>query len=170
MSAGEPHRAALSLREGVLRAKANRRSQLAWVGHLESALLEASEGKVDQASATILSINQEMATPPPPIVADRILALRGRLLRVAGSAEHSLRLTTEVASRSPHVAVERTAAALELGQLDQARKFLEDLPSVPPSTEPMILIQRLLLLAWLAACEDSPDRGPGAGDRSDDRR
>jgi LuxR family maltose regulon positive regulatory protein len=154
---GEPHRAALSLREGVLRAEANRRSQLAWVGHLELALLEASDGKIDRASATILSINQEMAAPPPPIVADRILALRGRLLRLAGSAEQSLRLTTEVASRSPHVVVERTAAALELGQLDLARKFLEELPSVPPSREPMIRVQRLLLLAWLAACEDFPD-------------
>ena len=61
---------------GVLRAEANRRSQLVWVGRLESALLEASDGKIDQASATILSINQEMAAPPPPIVADRILALR----------------------------------------------------------------------------------------------
>ena len=154
---GEPHRAALSLREGALRAEANRRSQLAWVGHLELALLEASEGKVDRASATILSASQEMAAPPPPIVADRIMALRGRLLRVAGSAEQSLRLTTEVASRSSHVVVERTAAALELGQLDQARKFLQDLPSVFSSTEPMIQIQRLLLMAWLAACEDSPE-------------
>jgi LuxR family transcriptional regulator, maltose regulon positive regulatory protein len=154
---GEPHRAALSLREGVQRAEANRRSQLVWVGHLESALLEASDGKMDRASATLLSINQEMAAPPPPIVADRILALRGRLLRVAGSPEQSLRMTTEAASRSPHVVVERTAAALELGQLDLARKFLEDLPSVPPSTQPMLLVQRLLLLAWLASCEDAPD-------------
>lgn len=154
---GEPHRAALSLREGALRAEANRRSQLSWIGHLESALLEASEGKVDQAAATILSINKEMATPPPPIVADRLLALQGRLLRVAGSAEQSLRLTTEAASHSPHLVVERTAAALALGQLDRARKFLEELPSLPPSTEPMLVVQRLLLLAWLAACEDSSD-------------
>ena len=144
-------------REGALRAEANRRSQLAWVGHLELALLEASDGKIEQAGATILSINKEVATPPPPIVADRLLALQGRLLRVSGSAEQSLRLTTEAPSCSPHLAVERTAAALELGQLDRARKFLEDLPSVLPSTEPLIRIQQLLLLAWLAACEDSPD-------------
>ena len=52
---GEPRRAAISLHEGTRRAEANRRTQLAWVAHLELALLRAAEGEFDQSAAVLTS-------------------------------------------------------------------------------------------------------------------
>ncbi len=78
---GQLRRSALPLREGLLRAEANGRTQLSWVGQLEQAMVQAAEGHHDAASATILSARNETGAPPPTIVADRLLALQSYLLR-----------------------------------------------------------------------------------------
>jgi LuxR family maltose regulon positive regulatory protein len=153
---GEPHRAALSLREGTLRAEANRRSQLSWIAHLELALLQAADAKTDQAIATILSSTDEAWVPPPPIVADRLLALQARLLRFKGSPEQALRIVGDGGAVPVPLAAEHAAAALELGRIDQARKSLESLQSLDTTAAPLLEVERLLLQAQLAAAEGFP--------------
>ncbi len=88
---GEPRRAALSLREGTLRAEVNRRTPLIWIARLETAMLQAADGHPDQAGSTVLSTRHELGAPPPALVADRLVALRSRLLRVAGSPDEAWR-------------------------------------------------------------------------------
>ena len=80
-------RTSVSLHEGILRAEANRRSQLSWFGHLEAALLLEADGKREEAMTTVLSARSDLGAPPPPVVADRLLALQGRLLRLGGAPE-----------------------------------------------------------------------------------
>jgi LuxR family maltose regulon positive regulatory protein len=155
---GEPHRAALSLREGVLRSEANRRSQLSWIGHFELAMLQAADVKSDQAITTILSNTDEAWVPPPPIVADHLLALHARLLRFRGAPDLALRILGDMGAVPAPLAVEHVAAALELGRFDQARKYLETLLPLDAATEPLMEVERLLLQAQLAAGEGFPRR------------
>jgi LuxR family maltose regulon positive regulatory protein len=154
---GEPHRAALSLREGALRSEANRRSQLSWIGHYELALLQAADGNSDQALSTILSTTDEAWVPPPPIVADRLLALQARLLRLKGAPDQAGRVAGDGGTVPAPLAVEHAAAALELGRVDQARKSLESLLSLDASAQPLLHIERLLLQAQVAAAEGFPE-------------
>jgi LuxR family maltose regulon positive regulatory protein len=152
---GEPRRAALSLSEGALRAEANRRSQLSWIGHVALAMLQAADTNIDQAIATILSSADEAWVPPPPIVADRLLALHARLLRFTGAPDQALRVGDGGTIAAP-LAAQRAAAALELGRIDQARKHLEPLLPLDAAAEPRLEIERLLLQAQLAAAEGFP--------------
>ena len=103
---GEPGRASLSLHEGVLRAEANRRSQLSWVGHLVAALLQEAEGKRELAMETVLSARSDLGAPAPPIVADRLVALHSRLLRLGGSAHQAQRLLDTAPSSAAAVEFE----------------------------------------------------------------
>jgi LuxR family transcriptional regulator, maltose regulon positive regulatory protein len=151
---GEPRRAALSLHEGSTRAEANRRTQLSWIGHLEQSLLQAADGQPDQALTTILSTKNE-AGMPPPLVADRLLALHGRLLRLGGSPERALLTMGDAVSHSTSLTFESAAASLTLGQLDRARKMIDGWPAMTDSTEPLINIEHLILRAWLASSEDA---------------
>jgi LuxR family maltose regulon positive regulatory protein len=157
---GELRRTALPLREGCLRAEANRRTQLAWVGQLETAMLQAADGRPDLASATILSARNEMRAPPPPIVADRLLALQSQLLRLQGSPEQAWRLVRDGASESSAVVFEDVACALTLGQIDRARKVLDGWPTIDDDG-PRQTVERLVLWAWLAEAEGTPDAGRG---------
>ena len=88
---GEPGHASLTLHEGIVRSEANRRSQLSWFGHLESALLQEADGKRELAMKTVLSARSDLGAAAPPVVADRLVALHGRLLRLGGSAEQAQR-------------------------------------------------------------------------------
>jgi LuxR family maltose regulon positive regulatory protein len=123
-------------------------------------MLQAADGKSDQAITTILSTTDETWVPPPPIVADRLLALHARLLRIKGAPELALRLVGDGGTIPAPLAVQHAAAALELGQDDQARKHLEVLLSLDAATEPLVQIERLLLQAQLAAGEGCP--GPAS--------
>jgi LuxR family transcriptional regulator, maltose regulon positive regulatory protein len=158
---GEPRGAALSLHEGSTRAEANRRTQLSWISHLEQSLLQAADGQPDQALTTILSAKNELAAPPPPLVADRLLALHGRLLRLCGSPEQALLTVGDAVSDSTSLTFESAAASLTLGQLDRARKMIDGWPTMTDSTEPLINIEHLVLRAWLASSEDSTDEAMG---------
>ena len=152
---GEPGRASLSLHEGVLRADANRRSQLSWFGHLETALLQEADGKREQAMTTALSSRSDLGAPPPPFVADRLLALQSRLFRLGGAPEEGQRTLATTTSHSALLVYERGVTALTLGQNDLARKLLETFSDTPDLEEPIAMVEALLLAAWLADSEGS---------------
>jgi LuxR family transcriptional regulator, maltose regulon positive regulatory protein len=144
---GEPHRAALSLHQGRLRAEANRRVQLSWIGHYLLALLQAADNRPDEAIATIRSTKAEMGAAPP-IVTDRLLSLHGRLLRLGGSPQQALRTMGDAGSVS--LTTEAAAAALTLGQLDVAAKIIGSAPQITDSTEPLDRVERSVVHAWMA--------------------
>jgi len=154
---GEPGRASVSLHEGILRAEANGRSQLSWFGHLEAALLLEADGKREQAMTVVLSARNDLGTPPPPVVADRLLALHGRLLRLGGSPELSLRLLRNGSRQSAVLQFERAAAALASSDHDLARKLVGDFSGSIDSARPLAMLDALLLTAWLAESDGSPD-------------
>ena len=115
---GEPGLASVLLHEGIVRSEANRRSQLSWFGHLESALLQEADGKQELAMETVLSARSDLGAPAPPIVADRLVALHGRLLRLGGSAEQASVCSRTRRPTRAVVTLELAAAALTLGDLD----------------------------------------------------
>ena len=154
---GEPGRASVSLHEGILRARANGRSQLSWFGHLEGALLLESEGKREEAMMTVLSARNDLGAPAPPVIADRLLALQSRLHRLGGSPELSQQSLRTGSSDSPVLAFEGAAAALTLGDHDLARKLVETFSGSTDSAHPLAMIDGLLLAAWLAESEASFD-------------
>jgi LuxR family maltose regulon positive regulatory protein len=154
---GEPGRASVSLHEGILRARANGRSQLSWFGHLEAALLLEADGKREEAITSVLSTRSDLGAPAPPVIADRLLALQSRLLRLGGSPGLSQRSLRTGSSDSPVLAFEGAAAALTLGDDDLARKLVETFSGSTDSTHPLAMIDGLLLAAWLAESEGSSD-------------
>jgi LuxR family transcriptional regulator, maltose regulon positive regulatory protein len=153
---GEPGRASVSLHEGILRAEANRRSQLSWFGHLEAALLLEADGRRERALTTVLSARSDLGAPPPPLVADRLIALQGRLFRLDGSAEQSQRCLRSGASDSQAVTFERAAAALTLDDYDLARKLIDELAR-STFNHPLAMLDALLLAAWLSESIGSID-------------
>ncbi len=154
---GEPGRASVSLHEGIMRAEANKRNQLSWFGHLEAALLLEADGRAKEAMTTVLSARNDLGAPPPPVVADRLLALQSRLLRLGGSAEQSQRSLRSGSSDSLVLAFERAATALTLGEYDVARKLVEAFPDLSDSSQPLATVDSLLLGAWLAESHGSLD-------------
>jgi LuxR family maltose regulon positive regulatory protein len=152
---GEPGRASVSLHEGILRAEANGRSQLAWFGHLEAALLLEADGKREEAMSAVLSARNDLGTPPPPVVADRLLALHGRLLRLGGSPEESQRSLRLGSAGSAVLAFERAAAALSMSDDDLARKWVETYSESIEPTHHLAILNGLILAAWLAESEGS---------------
>ncbi len=154
---GEPGRASLSLHEGIVRAEANRRSQVSWFGHLEKALLQEADGKREQAMLTTLSTRSDLGAPPPPIVADRLLALQGRLLRLGGSPERALHTLGNPISYTAELAFECAATALTLGDHQRARKFVHSLAEPSEQHQPLAAVQGLILDAWLNEVEGSND-------------
>jgi LuxR family maltose regulon positive regulatory protein len=149
---GEPHNAALSLHEGTVRAEANRRTQLAWIGRLELALYQAAGAKPDEATATMQVARSKMGEPPP-VVSDRLLALRSRLLRLGGVPDQALRTAGDTASRSSSLVFESAAAALTLDRPELARKIISGSPAMTESTEPLATVEHQLLLSWMADAE-----------------
>ena len=128
---GEPGRASLALHEGILRAEANGRSQLSWFGHFESALLEEADGRSEQAMTTAHSARHDLGAPPPPVVADRLLALQWRLSRLAGSPEQGNRSLFTEPAQAGVLIFEHAATALTLGEPDLARKFVDEFSRSP---------------------------------------
>jgi LuxR family transcriptional regulator, maltose regulon positive regulatory protein len=156
---GEPGRASLSLHEGILRAEANRRSQLSWFGHLEAALVLEADGKREQALTTVLSARSDLGAPSPPIVADRLIALQSRLLRLGGSPEQSQRSLRSGSPDSAVLVFERAATALTLGDHSLARKLTETLSGTTDSDNPLARLDALLLGAWLSESGGSIEIG-----------
>ncbi len=154
---GDPGHASLSLHEGIVRSEANRRSQLSWFGHLQSALLQEADGKRELALETVLSARSDLGAAAPPVVADRLVALQGRLLRLGGSAEHAQRSLRNASPRSGPVTFELAAAALTLGDSDLAHKLVDEFPGSSDAARPLARIEGLLLAAWLSETEGSAD-------------
>ena len=157
MELGEPGHASLSLHEGIVRSEANRRSQLSWFGHLESALLQEAEGKQELAIETVLAARSDLGAAAPPVVADQLVALHGRLLRLGGSPEQAQRALRNAASDTAAVAFEHVAAALTLGDPDQARKLVDAFPRSSEGTRPLATVEGLLLAAWLSEVDGSTE-------------
>ncbi len=155
---GEPGHASLSLHEGIVRSEANRRSQLLWFGHLESALLQEADGRRELAMETVLSARSDLgAAAAPPVVAERLVALHGRLLRLGGSAEQAQRSLGNASSRAAPVAFELAAAALTLGDPDLARKLVSAFPRSSDPAHPLATVEGLLLAAWLSEIDGSTE-------------
>jgi LuxR family maltose regulon positive regulatory protein len=147
---GQPNKAALSLHEGALRAQANKRMQLMWVSLVAQALLQAAEGLTEEATETILSATRELGSEPPPVVADRLVALRCQMLRLGGSPEQATQIAQEAASESHFVTFELAMATLALGQACQAHKLIHALPPLSDDTRPLARIEHRLLAALLS--------------------
>ena len=152
---GQPRQAAVALREGSLRAEANRRAPLSWVGRLLSAQLLAATGHPAEAVTAMDAARRDLGAPPPPLVEQGLLALRGRLLRLSGNAGESERLLRRDPTDSPTVLGELAATELTLVHADRARKVLDAVPWT--GTEPKPAVERLLLAAWLASVEGFTD-------------
>ena len=83
------------------------------------------------------------------------MALRSRLLRLAGSPDGAWRVLTDVELDTPSLVFEGTACALTLGHLDRARKILDGVPELG-AHEPLPRVERLVLSAWMASAEGGP--------------
>jgi LuxR family maltose regulon positive regulatory protein len=147
---GDPGHASLSLHEGIVRSDANRRNQLSWFGHLESALLLEADGQRELAMETVLSARSDLGAAAPPVVADRLVALQSRLLRLGGSAEHAQRSLWNASPHAAPVAFELAAAALTLGDADLARKLVDAFPRSSNAARPLAKVEGLILAAWLS--------------------
>jgi LuxR family maltose regulon positive regulatory protein len=154
---GEPRHAALPLHEATVRAAANRRTQSMWIANVALALRQASEGLVAEATSTVQAAQVSLGTPPPPVGADRLTALRCRLLRLGGEPELASSMAEAVSSPMPCLAFEQVAAALTLGRPDVARKVMGDAPPPDAALEPLAAVQHQILLSWLCDVEGSAD-------------
>lgn len=137
---GEPEVGALSLAEGNVRAAANQRTQLMWIGHVASVLVDPGD---DQVKPT------EPPGPPPLFARQALLAIAMRRARLRGAPTVPPSPPT---SWSP-VAFEEIAALLTEGQIPAARSRLSQLRFEPDSLAPIPSIEFELLHAWLCAKE-----------------
>jgi LuxR family transcriptional regulator, maltose regulon positive regulatory protein len=150
----QPNKAALYLHEATVRSAANQLLQLMWICRFARALLQAAEGLTDEATTTIVSATPELDSQPPPIVSDRLFALRSRLLRLSGSPVQAIRVAGESGSRSHFVTFELALDALALRELEQARKAFDALPALSDATVPLVRIEHHLLAALLSEADD----------------
>jgi LuxR family maltose regulon positive regulatory protein len=149
----QPNKAALYLHEATLRARANQRLQLLWVCLVGRGLLQATAGRHDEATETILSATLELDSQPPPVVAERLFALRSRMARLGGSPELAFRIAAEWDDRSHGLNFELALDALALGDLDLAQKTHAGLPGPAESSGPLALIEHHLVSALLAEAD-----------------
>ena len=140
--AGDADQAEFELQEARARVEANERLQLLWVAHGLSVRLRFAQEHP----------NVQTAPPgvPPPVVADLLLAVRARELRLDGAPGAAIRALSERPSHSSSVLFELGAARLSLGQSTEAREVQQSLAQLPDADDPLPRIRRLLLAAWLS--------------------
>ena len=140
--AGDADQAEFELQEARERVEANGRLQLLWVAHGLSVRLQYAQS------------HPNVQTPPPgvppPVVADLLLAVRARELRLDGSPGAAIRALSERPSHSSSVLFELGAAKLSLGQSTEARDVQQSLTQLPDADDPLPRIRSLLLSAWLS--------------------
>lgn len=140
--AGDADQSEFELQEARERVEANDRLQLLWVAHGLSVRLRFAQS------------HPHVQTPPPgvppPVVADLLLAVRARELRLDGSPGAAIRALSERPSRSSSVLFELSAAKLSLGQSSEAREVQQSLAQLPDADDPLPRIRSLLLAAWLS--------------------
>lgn len=158
---GEPTGAALSLHEGTLTSEANHRTQLIWVSRLERAEIHAACGNFHEARATVRESRNEMGTPPP-VVADRLVALSARMLRLEHAPAKAMDLlSSSTAGAGPATAFERIAAALATGQVELARKLIEQDPPVDRDVvveHNLREVEQMVLRSWIAEAQGEIDQ------------
>lgn len=137
---GESESGAMSLHEGNLRAAANQRTQLMWIAHLASKL-------IDPAGTDPAAI--EPVGAPPPIVRQGLRALAHRLARIGSEQPTPIQPQHEW---SP-LAFEELAGLLTEGRADAARTRLEQIPFTPDPLAPGPAVEHLIISAWLCAVE-----------------
>nr|WP_240898146.1 LuxR C-terminal-related transcriptional regulator [Agromyces luteolus] len=162
---GAPAVAAVHLRAGIVRAEANRRSQLLWLGRYVHGVIAAAEGRFDDALAAAdlarsgdrSAEGRNPGAGPAPAILDRLRALHLSVLRRSGRADEALRRSADPTPVGPAVAFEAIAAALAVGDPGAARRMLDrdlDRPG-PASDSPLSDIRRSILLGWLAEISGS---------------
>lgn len=142
---GEPEAGAFAVHEGYVRASANSRTQLMWIAHAESLVVDpdgSDPAKVPPPGT------------PPPIVQDALRALARRKQRVAGNASIGVVAAATPGAWSP-MAFEDIAALLSKGDAARARDRLDMADAADPAT-PASTVERGILRAWLAAVEERP--------------
>ncbi|BDV29629.1 LuxR C-terminal-related transcriptional regulator [Microbacterium terricola] len=133
---GLPESGALALHEGALRASANNRTQLLWIAHAASRLIDAD-------GTDIAAIPP--AGPPSPLVRDILQAVEQRRRREAGRS----------APPAPHpfwsaAAFEDVAWLLVQGDHAAAEAVLDAAPA-PVPLSPAHAVETEVLRAWAAA-------------------
>ncbi|WP_104092466.1 helix-turn-helix transcriptional regulator [Arthrobacter sp. GMC3] len=83
-------------------------------------------------------------------MADLLLAVRARELRLDGSPEAVVRALSERPSHSNSALFELGASKLSLGHSSEAREVQQSLAELPDADDPLPRICRLLLGAWLS--------------------
>ncbi|MCR2785311.1 MULTISPECIES: LuxR C-terminal-related transcriptional regulator [unclassified Microbacterium] len=138
---GEPESGAVALHEGYVRAAANRRTQLMWIAHAQSRLVDPQN--IDAAA---------IAPPgaPPPIVEDVLAAITRRMAREAGHPTRGGRGTRWAAT-----VFEDIAGLLAEGDLQAARTRL-DAVTLPDGSAPATVVEVNLLRAWLESRQGRP--------------
>jgi LuxR family maltose regulon positive regulatory protein len=145
--------AAAACAKGVRLSNANGRDMVAWVAFAELRALDDLHPSSRAPRAP--------AGPPPPIVADSLLASRSRALRLSGSPGTAHRLLNGQPAVTTSVMFEKVATELALGHPDVARGLMNGLPDLPDAAGPLGQIQHLILASWCEA-----ENGMGA--RADD--
>lgn len=145
LESGQPHQAAISLHEATMRAESAGRTQQMWLCHLAEALLAESTGGCPAGTAP--------SGPPPPVVDDRLKALRYRIRRANGSVDVPPSPLPGRAQPHCHELFEIALNAVRLDRLDLALRCLDVLASDARSDSPVRRVQCQILLAQIARAE-----------------
>lgn len=132
---GEPDAGSLALGEGMVRAAANQRAQLMWIGHLAGQLLDPSGDHL---------ADPEPPGPPPLVVRQAQAAIAMRRARWAGAP---IAPPATVRSWSA-IAFEEIAGLLCEGQSAAAHGRLAQLRFEPSTATPVAAVEFELLHAW----------------------
>ena len=147
---GSPDAAAPALHDGTLRAEANHRTQLAWIGRYERALLAAADGRFEEALESVDLSRHDAISAPAPAILDRLVAVRSSVLRRSGHAEEAVRARGELLPASAAGCFEAVAAALTVGDQESAGEILAAADDTFAAEGTRGAIQRSLLMAWAA--------------------
>ncbi|HET8928956.1 MAG TPA: LuxR C-terminal-related transcriptional regulator [Microbacterium sp.] len=137
---GEPDVGSLALEEGVIRAESNHRTQLLWLAHLASLIIDPD---------TLHADTPEPAGPPPPFVRDTLAALAMRRARFRGAPKQA----SAPAQDWSLIAFEELATLLSLGQPTAARARLAQMRPPADADAPTPAVERDLLLGWMCALD-----------------
>ncbi len=147
---GEAEAGAHSLHEGSVRAAANQRTQLMWIAHLASAL-------IDPYGTDAVAI--EPHGTPPPVVQRALTALEWRRARLDGASRDPGRWLETAWST---LAFEQIAALLDRGSVAAARSLFETIEYSPDPELPAAGVEHHLARAWLAHAEGRADESRAA--------
>lgn len=103
----------------------------------------------------VLLADHKTGTATAPLVRDRMLAVHGRTLRLAGEPAQSLESLGEVSTLAPTVLFERAAASLTMGDSERARDIVQAWDKLVPVPEPLTIVQGRILRAWLAVSDNA---------------